>query len=42
MSTKEKLSNEQLVVRNKAGEDGVENMEALYLPGENFIHVSAL
>ena len=42
MSTKEKLSNEQLVVRIRAGEDVVENMEALYLQVKNFIHVIAL
>lgn len=42
MSMKEKLSNEQLVMRIRTGEDVAGNMEALYLQVKNFIHVTAL
>lgn len=42
MSTEEKLSNEQLVMRIRAGEDVAENMGALYLQVKNFIHGIAL
>lgn len=36
------MTNEQLVIRIKAGENVAENMEALYLQVKNFIHGTAL